>query len=78
MFAADQGVLGLPGRSFRSQESMSLAFERQAGQSARHVGSGVNVDSISKDFWFVGWGVAVDHPLPEIHWAVEKLVANPQ
>ena len=57
---------------------MPLAFENHAGQSTRHIGSGIDVDSIRQDFGCISWGMAVNDPLPEIHWAVEKFVANPQ
>ena len=43
----------------------------------RHIGSGINVDSIRQNFGRRGWGMAVNDPLPEVHGTVEEFFADP-
>jgi hypothetical protein len=59
------------------QKSMLVPFENKAGQSARRVRPGINVDTVRQNFWSLGWGVAMNDPLAKIYFAVEELLANP-
>ena len=57
---------------------MSRFIQRDAGQAAGCERAGIDIDSIGQHLRLINRRVPVHDDLSEIHFAVEKLITNPQ
>ena len=66
------------GHSARSNENSPIGLQDETGQPSGRISSGVDIDAVRTDVWFLGGCMAVNDNLSEILFVQQEFLADPK